>query len=109
MYISEFSFFLVVFLKKKLIIGISPKIGILLSIFCWIDFFKPPNKIVTPFLNLNFVVSPLQTLYTPSELYVQEFISFKFKTFEPKTFELKSFKTTILRRGVIGVSKIGYI
>ncbi|WP_314328212.1 hypothetical protein [Fusobacterium pseudoperiodonticum] len=38
-----------------------------------------------------------------------ELKSFKFKTFEPKTFELKSFKTTILRRGVIGVSKIGYI
>ncbi|WP_338949080.1 hypothetical protein [Fusobacterium nucleatum] len=38
-----------------------------------------------------------------------KFKSFKFKTFEPKTFELKSFKITILRRGVIGVSKIGYI
>ncbi|QNE66899.1 hypothetical protein [Fusobacterium hwasookii] len=38
-----------------------------------------------------------------------ELKSFKFKTFEPKTFELKSFKTTILRRGVIGVSKIGYM
>ena len=38
-----------------------------------------------------------------------KFKSFKFKTFDPKTFELKSFKMTILRRGVIGVSKIGYI
>ena len=38
-----------------------------------------------------------------------ELKSFKFKIFEPKTFELKSFKTTILRRGVIGVSKIGYM
>ena len=38
-----------------------------------------------------------------------ELKSFKFKTFEPKAFELKSFKTTILRRGVIGVSKIGYM
>lgn len=38
-----------------------------------------------------------------------EFKSFKFKTFEPKTLEFKTFKTTILRRGVIGVSKIGYI
>ena len=38
-----------------------------------------------------------------------KFKSFKFRTFDPKTFELKSFKMTILRRGVIGVSKIGYI
>ena len=38
-----------------------------------------------------------------------ELKSFKFKIFEPKIFELKSFKTTILRRGVIGVSKIGYM
>ncbi|EHI78899.1 hypothetical protein HMPREF9093_00835 [Fusobacterium sp. oral taxon 370 str. F0437] len=58
-YISEFSFFFVVFLKKKLIIGISPKIGILLSIFCCIDFFKPPINIVSPSLTLTFVVKAL--------------------------------------------------
>ena len=62
-YISEFSFFFVVFLKKKLIIGISPKIGILLSIFCCIDFFKPPINIVSPSLTLNYMYLNLYLLY----------------------------------------------
>lgn len=38
-----------------------------------------------------------------------EFESFEFDSFEFKSFEFKSFNITILRRGVIGVSKVGYI
>ena len=97
MYISEFSFFFVVFLKKKLIIGISPNIGILLSIFCCIDFFKPPIKIVSTFLTMTYVVRALPTLDHPSELYVPEFISFIFKTF---LLNLKSLNSRLISKTI---------
>ena len=38
-----------------------------------------------------------------------EFKKLEFKKLEFKKLKFKTFKTTILRRGVIGVSKIGYI
>ena len=47
--------------------------------------------------------------YEKIELESFEPESFSFDTFKPETFEPESLGITYLRRGVIGVSKIGYV